>query len=114
MPEWTDAPEDEPGKSRVSNGVAQQNDFSVDTESTEKQDDTNAKDKPQHFGNPGNADLDNSSEEKPDVEHPPREKDHSSVIQVDSSKTLDIKEEAEPGALLESKDVLSLSWWFIC
>ncbi|KAL0739306.1 hypothetical protein Bca4012_015516 [Brassica carinata] len=102
-PERTDAPTDESGKSRVSNGVAQQNDSSVD-----KQDDANAKDKPQHFDNPGYTDLDNTSEEKPDVEHQPQEKDHSSAIQVDSSKTPDIKEEAEPGALLESKDELSL------
>ncbi|KAG2245268.1 hypothetical protein Bca52824_092868 [Brassica carinata] len=97
-PERTDAPKDESGKSGVSNGVAQQNDSSVDTESIKKQDDTNAKDKPQHFDNPCNTDLDNTSEEKPDVEHQPQEKDPSSAIQ----------EETEPGALLESKDVLSL------
>ncbi|CAF2031233.1 unnamed protein product [Brassica napus] len=102
-PERTDAPKDESGKSGVSNGVAQHNNSSVDTESIKKQDDTNAKD-----DNPCNTDLDNTSEEKPDVEHQPQEKDPSSAIQVDSSKTSDIKEETEPGALLESKDVLSL------
>ncbi|KAJ0262912.1 Transcriptional regulator [Hirschfeldia incana] len=106
-PDRTDAHKDDCGKSGVSNGVAQQNGSSVDTESTEKQDDTNAEDEPQHFDNPSNTDLDNTSEEKPDVEHQTQENGPSSAIQVDSSKTSDINEEAEPGALLESKDGLS-------
>ncbi|XP_024004663.1 altered inheritance of mitochondria protein 21 isoform X2 [Eutrema salsugineum] len=104
-PERTDAPKDESGKSGVSNGVVQQNDSSVDTE-TKKQDNTNAKDEPQQLDNPSKTDLDNASEEKPDVEHQIMEKEPSSVKQVDSSKTSDIKEETEPGALLDSKGVL--------
>lgn len=54
--------------------------------------------------------MDNTSEEKPDVEHQIKEKEEqaSSVKQADSSKTSDTKEETEPVALLDSKDVLSL------
>lgn len=108
-PERTDAPKDESGKSGVSNGVAQQNDSSVDTDSTKKQEDTNAKDELQQLDNPSNTDLDNTSEEKPDVEHQIKEKENqsSSVKQADSSKNSDIKEETEPAVLLDSKDVLT-------
>ncbi|CAH8360726.1 unnamed protein product [Eruca vesicaria subsp. sativa] len=95
-PERSDEPKDESGKSGVSNGVAQQNDSCVDTESAKKQDDTNATDEPQYLDNPSNMDLDNTSEEMPDVEHQPQEKEPSSATQVDSSKISD------------SKDVLSL------
>ncbi|KFK29787.1 hypothetical protein AALP_AA7G179700 [Arabis alpina] len=103
-PEQTDAPKDESGKSGVSNGVAQQNDSSVDTESTKKQDDTNAKDEPQQLDNPSNTDLDNTSEEKHDAEHQIEEKGNqpSPVKQAESSKTSDIKEVTEPVAPLES------------
>lgn len=53
--------------------------------------------------------MDNTSEEKHDAEHQIEEKGKqpSSVKQADSSKTSDIKEETEPGALLDSNDVLS-------
>ncbi|KAF8110876.1 hypothetical protein N665_0078s0069 [Sinapis alba] len=116
-PERTDPPKDESRKSGVSNGIAQQNDSSVDTESTKKLDDTNAKDEPEQLDTPSNAGLDNTSEEKLAdntseeklaVEHQTQEKESSSVKQVDSSKSSDIKEETEPEALLESKDVQSL------
>ncbi|AEE85973.1 transcriptional regulator [Arabidopsis thaliana] len=108
-PERTDAPKDESGKSGVSNGVAQQNDSSVDTDSMKKQDDTGAKDEPQQLDNPRNTDLNNTTEEKPDVEHQIEEKENesSSVKQADLSKDSDIKEETEPAELLDSKDVLT-------
>ncbi|CAH2077314.1 unnamed protein product [Thlaspi arvense] len=106
-PERNDAPKDESGKSGVSNGIAQQNDSPVDTESTKKQDDTNAKDEPQQLVNASNTDVDNTSEVKPDVEHQIKEKEPSSVKQVDSSEASDIKEEIETGAPLDSKDVLT-------
>ncbi|CAN6985320.1 hypothetical protein BRARA_A00590 [Brassica rapa] len=107
-PERTDPPKDESSKSGVSNGIAQQNDSSVDTESTKKLDDTNAKDEPEQLDNPSNTGLDNTSEEKPTVEHQTQEREPSSVKEVDSSKSSDVKEETEPEALLESKDVQSL------
>ncbi|XP_013601888.1 PREDICTED: DNA ligase 1-like isoform X2 [Brassica oleracea var. oleracea] len=107
-PERTDPPKDESSKSGVSNGIAQQNDSSVDTESTKKLDDTNAKDEPEQLDNPSNTGLDNTSEEKPTVEHQTQEREPSSVKEVDSSKSSDVKEETEPEALLESKDVKSL------
>ncbi|KAL0726535.1 hypothetical protein Bca4012_022628 [Brassica carinata] len=107
-PERTDPPKDESSKSGVSNGIAQQNDSSVDTESAKTLDDTNAKDEPEQLDNPSNTGLDNTSEEKPAVEHQTQEKEPSSVKQVDSSKSSDIKEETEPEALVESKDVQSL------
>lgn len=107
-PERTDPPKDESSKSGVSNGIAQQNDSSVDTESAKTLDDTNAKDEPEQVDNPSNTGLDNTSEEKPAVEHQTQEKEPSSVKQVDSSKSSDIKEETEPEALVESKDVQSL------
>ncbi|CAG7886554.1 unnamed protein product [Brassica rapa] len=106
--ERTDPPKDESSKSGVSNGIAQQNDSSVDTESTKKLDDTNAKDEPEQLDNPSNTGLDNTSEEKPTVEHQTQEREPSSVKEVDSSKSSDVKEETEPEALLESKDVQSL------
>ncbi|CAH8328292.1 unnamed protein product [Eruca vesicaria subsp. sativa] len=135
-PERTDPPKDESSKSGVSNGIAQQNDSSVDTESTKKLDDTNAKDEPEQLDNPSNTVLDNSSEEKPAdtndkdepeqldspsntvldntseekpaVEHQTQEKEPTFDKQVESlSKSSDIKE-TEPEALLESKDVQSL------
>nr|VDD48308.1 unnamed protein product [Brassica oleracea] len=107
-PERTDPPKDESSKSGVSNGIAQQNDSSVDTESTKKLDDTNAKDEPEQLDNPSNTGLDNTSEEKPTVEHQTQEREPSSVKEFDSSKRSDVKEETEPEALLESKDVQSL------
>ncbi|XP_010437983.1 PREDICTED: transcriptional regulator ATRX [Camelina sativa] len=108
-PERIDAPKDESSKSGVSNGVAQQNDSSIDTDSTKKQDNTGAKDEPQQLDNPSNTDLDKTSEEKTDVEHQIKEKENQSspVKQADSSRSSDIKEETEPAALLDSKDVLT-------
>ncbi|CAN8229748.1 unnamed protein product [Cochlearia groenlandica] len=108
-PERTDAPKDETGKSGVSNGVTQHNDSSVDAESTKKQDDANGKDEPQQLDNPSTTDSNNTHEEKPDFENQTegKGKEDSSVTQADSSKTSDLKEETEPVALLDSKDVPS-------
>ncbi|EOA18881.1 hypothetical protein CARUB_v10007511mg [Capsella rubella] len=108
-PERIDAPKDESGKSGVSNGVAQQNDSSVDTDSTKKQDNMGDKDEPQQLDNPSNTDLDNTSGEKPDVESQIKEIEDqsSSDKQADSSKNSDVKEETEPVPLLDSKDVLT-------
>ncbi|KAJ4913671.1 hypothetical protein Rs2_08292 [Raphanus sativus] len=105
-PERTDPPKDESSKSGVSNGIAQQNDSSVDTESTKKLDDTSAKDEPEQLDS--NTGLDNTSEKNAAVECQTQEEEPSSVKQVDSSKSSDIKEETEPEALLDSKDVQSL------
>ncbi|XP_056851793.1 sister chromatid cohesion protein PDS5 homolog C isoform X2 [Raphanus sativus] len=105
-PERTDPPKDESIKSGVSNGIAQQNDSSVDTESTKKLDDTNAEDEPEQLDS--NTGLDDTSEKKAAVEHQTQEEEPSSVKQVESSKSPDIKEDTEPEALLDSKDVQSL------